>query len=213
MARVWAVADLVVSALIAVAIVVMVVDQAVNDAFMPTRYFAFFTIQTNLLDVVVLAAGGLALLRRGSQSEAYAVLRACAVSYAVVTGVVYNALLRGLEVDPGVYVTQVTWPNEVVHVVGPAYLALEWVLNRTRPVPARSVGRLVAIGVVYPLVWVALTLVRGSADGFYPYPFIDPTGPAGWPGVAAYVVGIATFIALVLVLVRAVRGREGRMGP
>lgn len=217
MTRVWAAADLAVAALVAAAIATMIGDQAVNGAFALDEYFAYFTIQTNLLDVVVLVVGGLALLRRGEQSPGYATVRACAVAYAVVTGVVYNALLRGLPAAPGDYVTQIGWPNEVVHVVGPAYLALEWVLHRSRPLPGRSLGSLVAVGVAYPVVWVVLTLVRGGLDGldgWYPYDFLDPAQPAGVVGVAAHVVGIAAFIALLLVGTRLVRGRGrgSRMG-
>lgn len=26
---------------------------------------------------------------------------------------------------------------------------------------------------MYPLLWLAFTLIRGAADGFYPYPFVD----------------------------------------
>jgi hypothetical protein len=49
---------------------------------------------------------------------------------------------------------------------------------------------------IYPLAWVAFSLVRGVLTGWWPYPFLDPTGPAGWLGVVEYIVGIAAFFLL-----------------
>ena len=40
----------------------------------------------------------------------------------VVTGVVYNLLLRGIVLDQG---TTVPWSNEVMHLVGPAFMLLD----------------------------------------------------------------------------------------
>lgn len=209
----WGALDLAVGVLIAAAVVVMIRDQVAHDAFVPGEYFAYFTIQTNLLDVVVLALGAVLLLARGRQSAGYSTLRACAAAYAVLTGVVYNLLLRGLPAAPGDFVTTIHWPNEVVHVVGPLYLAIEWVLHRSQPVPGRSLGALVGAGVAYPVVWVLATLVRGSVTGWYPYDFLDPGGPAGPTGVAAYVAGISAFIALLLGLARIVRAHDPRVRP
>ena len=36
---------------------------------------------------------------------------------------------------------------------------------------------------------MAVTLVRGAIDGWYPYPFLDPAN-GGYASVAIYVVGI-----------------------
>ena len=46
---------------------------------------------------------------------------------------------------------------------------------------------------VYPLAWVSFSLVRGALTGWWPYPFLNPTNPAGWAGVVEYIVGIALF--------------------
>ena len=37
----------------------------------------------------------------------------------------------------------------------------------------RPTRRIVAWSIVYPLLWLAFTLIRGEATGFYPYPFVD----------------------------------------
>ena len=200
--------DLGVAALVAAALAVMIGDQVRHDAFVPEEYFSYFTIQSSLLNVVVLAVGGYALLRSGGVSTRYAMARASVVAYGVVTGVVYNALLRGIDPEPGAFVSEIGWPNEVVHVVVPVYLAVEWVLNAHRPRLPRSV---IGVALVYPLLWVVFALVRGGLDGWYPYDFLDP-GTAGWLGTAAYVVGIAAFIAALVAGARAVNLRQARGG-
>jgi hypothetical protein len=48
---------------------------------------------------------------------------------------------------------------------------------------------------IYPLAWVGFSLVRGAMTGWWPYPFLDPTGPNGVTGVVVYVAGIAAFMA------------------
>jgi heme/copper-type cytochrome/quinol oxidase subunit 1 len=38
----------------------------------------------------------------------------------------------------------------------------------------------------FPIVWLVLTLVRGAADNWYPYPFLDPAN-GGYRSVAFFV--------------------------
>jgi hypothetical protein len=108
------------------------------------------------------------------------------VPYAVVTAVVYNALLRGI---PTVGYEGVQWPNEVLHVWVPIIIVLDWVLAPGRPTLA---WKTLWITAAYPLAWVAFTLVRGFATGWFPYPFLEPA--TGFVSVCGYIVGIAVFI-------------------
>ena len=187
------------------------------------NFFSFFTILSNVGSVVVLAWAGLWLLRsaRAAPHEppVLAVALACVTTYMVVTGVVYNTLLRGIELPQG---TTVAWSNEVLHVVGPAFLVLDLLLAPARrALPWRAVGTVLVV----PVVWVVYTLVRGplvpnpvtGADRWYPYPFLDPQNPAlspqGYAGVSLYVVGIALVIGAVacgVVAVGRVRAGSGR---
>ena len=52
---------------------------------------------------------------------------------------------------------------------------------------------------VFPIVWVVYTMIRGAIVGWYPYPFLDPdVAPGvGYDGVTVYVIAIASFILLV----------------
>jgi hypothetical protein len=69
---------------------------------------------------------------------------------------------------------------------------------------------------VFPLAWLGFSVVRGLADDWWPYWFIDPSGEGGVVGMIVYVVAIAVFfvtlgfvfIALNLVVRRIVGERS-----
>ena len=200
--RVFGVLRLVAAALVFASIATQVVDESIHNDFVTKEYFSYFTIQSSLINIVILALSGLVAWRRERESTLLAVLRASVVSYAVVTAGVYNVLLRGIP-DEG-YVG-IQWPNEVIHVWVPLFLFVDWVLAPSRPVLRMRDVRIV---IIYPLVWLAFTFARGALDGWFPYPFLQPDGPDGWGGVAVYVLGIAAFIiAIVLVLIAISRAR------
>lgn len=163
-------------------------DRVIHNVFRPGEYFAFFTIQTSLMDVVVLVVGAWLCWTAERDTRLFTIVRVCIVAFAVVTCVVYNILLRDIPGEAG-YDWPV-WPNEVLHVWAPMLLVIDWLFA-----PGRAKIRLRAAlwVLVYPLAWVTFSLIRGSVTGWWPYPFLDPTGPAGWAGVVTYIVGIALF--------------------
>ena len=165
-----------------------------------TNFFSFFTIQSNIVGAVALALGAVLLLRGVEEDPRwFAVLRACATTYLVTTGVVYNLLLRGIELPQG---STLPWSNEVLHVVVPIVLLVDWLFAPGR----RRLGwATIGVIIVYPVGWVVYTLVRGplvysdamARQGWYPYPFLDPANfENGYGTVAIYVVVIAALIAL-----------------
>lgn len=185
------------------------------------NFLSFFTIQSNVLAAVTLAIGAIWWWTRGRRSDDreshwYAVLLTCATTYMVTTGIVYNTLLRNIELPEG---QTVAWSNEVLHVVIPLVLLMDlFVAPRRRRLPWRSVW----VVVVYPILWVVYTLVRGplitapgtDAPFWYPYPFLNPNNPElvppGYAGVAVYVVGIAIGIVAVAFFVVWIGRRRGR---
>lgn len=181
-------------------------------AFRLTNFFSFFTIESNAASVVVLTmAIGATLL--GRSPTWLLVLRAAVTAYMVTTGIVYNLLLRGIELPQG---STLDWSNEILHVWGPLYMLVDWIFGPgRRPLEWRA---LVAI-IAFPLVWAVYTLVRGPLvydpvlDGaWYPYPFLNPdTSANGYLSVAFYVILIAAVIGLVGAgVVRISRSRFGQ---
>lgn len=171
------------------------------------NFFSFFTIESNVLAAVALAAGAVWALRHrestGPEPRWLAILLVCATTYMLVTGVVYNTLLRGIALPQG---ATVAWSNEVLHVVAPLLMLLDLLCAPRR----RALGwSTVAITAVFPLVWVVYTLIRANlviapATGehwWYPYPFLNPHQPGGYGTVALYVLLIAGIIVAVSALV------------
>lgn len=164
---------------------------------LPINFFSYFTIDSNVGAVAVFAIGAVLLLRRMDDPPWFGILRACVTSYMTVTGIVYNALLRGIEIP----VNQVVpWTNEVLHVVGPLLVVADWLLAPGR---LRLEWRTLWWVVSFPIVWAVYTMVRGpfafndvaQRRTWYPYPFLDPANSAeGYVSVAFYVVLIAAVI-------------------
>lgn len=174
-------------------------DQGIQDVGTKlVNFFSFFTIQSNVATAVTLAIGAVLLARRGgTEARWYGVLRACVTTYIATTGVVYNLLLRGIELPQG---TTVPWTNEVLHVVVPIVMLVDWIFAPGR----RRLGfGVVGIAVIYPIVWAAYTMIRGplvqdevTGADWYPYPFLNPNNfDNGYVTVALYVLLIAGIIA------------------
>jgi hypothetical protein len=167
------------------------------------NFFSFFTIESNVLTVVVALIGAWILFARtGADSPAYLGVRLATVTYMATTGIVYNLLLRGVELPQG---TTLPWSNEVLHLIGPIYVILDWLLAPgRRPIAWKAVWPVL----IFPVVWGIYTLIRGplvydavlKRDYWYPYPFLNPnTSPEGYFSVTFYIVLIAVVIAAVCV--------------
>ena len=145
--------------------------------------FSYFTVESNVLAVVVLAVGAVA----APTGRAWAWFRGLATFAMVVTGLVYLLLLSGLSVG-----LTADWVNDVVHRLQPVVVLVDWIL--VGPV-VRGVRRTV-VWLAYPLAYFAYVLARGPSSGFYPYPFTDPTRPGGYGRVAIWAVVLAAAFAV-----------------
>ena len=167
------------SSLVVAAIVVQAIVLAQAGRFDATRYFAFFTIQSNLIGVAAFAW----LLANGERprSRALELLRGAAAVYLTVTFVVVILLLSDVDVQ-----LQVNWAEFTLHKLFPIVVVLDWLIDP----PRVSLGfRDALIWLIYPLIWTGLTIGRGAADGWYPYPFLDPAN-GGYATVVIAVAGI-----------------------
>jgi len=180
-----------------------------------TNFFSYFTILSNLVAVVALAIGGIWMLRNRRTSDAepawLATLLVCASTYMIVTGIVYNILLRNIALAG----LSDVWTNETLHVAIPVVMLLDVLLAPRRRALPWSVLWIVA---AFPIVWAAYTLIRAEFitapltgySWWYPYPFLNPHEvPAGYIGVAGYVLGIAIVIVAVGAFVVWIGRRRG----
>ena len=186
------------------AIVVQAKVLADAGAFDVTRFFAFFTILSNLIGV----AAFVGVLVRGDHPRARSVelLRGAAVVYLTVTFFVVIFLLSGVDVQ-----LQLVWVDVVLHKIFPIVVALDWILDPPR---TRLSFRDGLLWLAFPLAWTGLTLARGAADGWYPYPFLDPVN-GGYGTVAVTAVAITLGFAVIAAATIAVanRRRAGMVVP
>lgn len=178
--RILAVVRLALIALVAAAIAATFIETSSRETVNPLNFFGYFTMQGNILMVFALLEAALRSLAGREPTRGWTLLRACAVSYMAVIGVVYNTLLIGQAGG-----ATVPWANTVLHVIFPLYAVLDWVLCADRTVIA---WRRLWVALIYPAVWTAVVLARGATDGWVPYPFLDPAN--GYGTVALYCVGI-----------------------
>ena len=211
-ATVWMVLRLAMAMVIAAAIVAQLAKSTATASELGrdvgttiSNFFGFFTILSNTAAAIVLAWIALWYLTRGRREArleptGLAVALACVSTYMIITGIVYNTLLRSIELPQGS--APIPWSNEVLHLIGPIFLLADVFLGPLRRgLPWRSLWAVVA----FPIAWVVYTMIRGplvvnpvSGDPFwYPYPFLNPNNPGGWVSVALYVVGIAVAIVAV----------------
>ncbi len=93
-------------------------------------------------------------------------LRLAALVGITVTGVVFHLVLRQLQDLQG----DAAFADLLLHTVSPVLCVVGWVCFGPRGAVDR---RVVARALVFPVGWLALTLVRGAVVGFWPYPFLD----------------------------------------
>lgn len=179
------------------------------------NFFSYFTILSNIIAVVALVAGAIWMLRAGRSDTPepawLATLLMCASTYMIVTGIVYNLLLRDISIAG---ISDV-WTNETLHVVIPLFLLADVLFApRRRALPWTALFSAAA----FPIVWVVYTLIRanfitGPATGapwWYPYPFLDPHQEgASYLTVFGYILGIAIGILAIAALVIWIGRRRG----
>ncbi len=163
------------------------------------RFFAYFTIQSNLLVAVV----SIVLARDpGLDRTAWRVVRLAGLVGITVTGLVHFFLLR-----PLLHLDGADWvADKLLHMVVPVLAIAAWAWVGPRP---RFVVRDAAYVLVWPLGWLAWTLVVGQVGGWVPYPFLD-AGTEGWASVAVVSVGITV---LFLMLFAAFGWLDRRLRP
>jgi hypothetical protein len=128
-------------------------------------------------------------MRKQKPSRLFDGIQNATVLYMAVTGIVYATLLTGQNLG-----LLVPWVNDVYHRIMPIVIVADWLYQ-----PARTKLKVKHIWLllIFPIVFLFYSLIRGPIVGWYPYPFLNPRKAGGYLGVAAYCVGILVlFIVL-----------------
>lgn len=147
---------------------------------------AFFTFLSNAL---VAATSLILAVRGGLRSTLGQVVHLCGLICIVITGVVFNVLLRN---DDPMTPLQ-TFHDSVQHIATPILApVLFLVFGPLGLVTWRRIGQ----AAIIPLVWLGVTLARGALWDWYPYTILD-VPKLGYAGIAPYVVAIfASFFVI-----------------
>ena len=176
-------------------VVWQVTNRIAADRFRPFEYFAFFSITSSIFAGVVALLGAYVLLRKQSESSRLMSLRLITTVSMVIVGVVYHALLGDSAVDPqDIGYEWPVIPNLVIHTWAPIAIVFDYLLSIKGAVNNFRKSLWV---IVYPLSWLGFSIVRGLADGWWPYWFINPNSEIGVGGMISYILAIsAAFITL-----------------
>jgi hypothetical protein len=150
----------------------ILIDNTPGNGMTPSeavgRFLLFFTVLSNLLVAISLT---IVLLSPASATARFFTKPsspAAIALYIFIVGLVYNIILRSQWQPQGLQKIA----DELLHVAVPILYITWWLLFAGK----HSLQWMDSIKwLAYPAVYLVYALVRGSLEGFYPYPFIDVT--------------------------------------
>lgn len=149
----------------------ILIDNTLGNGLTPLgavwRFLIYFTILSNLfvavsLTVVIIAASSPA----GRFFLKPATIAGIGV-YIFIVGLVYNIALRNIWNPIG----RARLADELLHVAVPLLYLLYWVIFASKK---GLQWKHVFYWLLFPALYIAYALIRGSIEGFYPYYFINP---------------------------------------
>ena len=127
--------------------------------------FCYFTVQSNLIvgvTCLMLAVGW------ANQSTVFRTFRLIGLVGITLTFIVFHAVLKDLQDLTG----QAAFADFLLHTMSPLLCIIGWLWFGPRRQTTRNVAWYTLI---FLLAWGTFTLIRGAINGFYPYPFMDPS--------------------------------------
>ena len=177
--------------------------------FYVSYFFSYFTVQSAMVSCVVFTLAGLRALRTEADPVWLDTLRVSITTYILVSGVVY-ALITFQPANVA-YAISIPWSSQILHFWIPAIAVIDWFVD---PDKARLPWKNLGLVLVFPVLWLIFTLIRGDLLGWYPYFFLDArqvSGPVETLIYYALIVVIITGIAALLTA--ATRMKPHRLRP
>lgn len=169
---------------------------------------SYFTIESNIL---VAVTTGLLAVRLHRPSTVFRVLRLAGLVGITITGIVFHLALADLQE----LTDKEAAADRVLHTASPILCVAGWLLFGPR---RQITPRLVGLSVLFPVLWLGYTMVRGAlvqdrlGRDYYPYPFID-AAVEGYAKVTVNIVLVALLFAAIaggaLALDKRLPGIEG----
>jgi hypothetical protein len=139
-----------------------------TSPFATLNFFSYFTVQSMILAVVVLVLAAANALRAAEDPLWLDTVRLLSTTYVIVSGIVFAGILaegalRGIPV-------WAPWSSMLLHFWIPGFALLDWLIAPGRDVPWSTIRWVL----VFPVIWVIFTMIRGANVYWYPYFFLDP---------------------------------------
>jgi hypothetical protein len=167
--------------------------------------FFFFTIDSN---IIVGATTLLLAIRLRRPSPVFRSFRLAGIVGIAVTGIVYHTVLTGLHELHGWALVA----DLILHTCVPILAVVSWLVFGP---PARTSWSEAGWALVFPLIWLVVTLVRGRIVDWYPYPFVDVI-KLGYGRVTLNCLGVAVAFLVITALAvahdRWLARRQARLG-
>ena len=167
------------------------------------EFFSYFTILSNTLAAITLAAPLIAPASRLALWAEQAGPRAAIATYLAITAVVYHTMLAHTWDPRGLRLVATT----LNHTITPAAFLIDLALRGGQG-EARWIAALKSMA--FPVLFGVWTLVHGALSGFYPYPFMD-VAKRGYPAVLVTIVQMGVAFALVCLIFIALLRVRSRM--
>lgn len=164
----------------------------ISNGFSVLNFFSYFTNLSNIIAAVVLLVESVLTWRGKTLGPSWQLLRGISVVCMALVGIVFSALLR--DVDLGALLP---WINTWLHYVMPVMIVADWLIQSPRhPISLRKLW----LALLFPLVYLAYSLIRGAAIGWYAYPFLNPSSGGYGPVAITCVIVAVAFVVTSAVL-------------
>lgn len=147
-----------------------------SRAMLAANFFSYFTILSNILVALCLSIPLFIPKHTAGQFFSHRSVSTSIAVYIFIVGLVYNLVLRNIWTPTGWQLVA----DNLLHVAVPLLYLLYWYFFTQREsLPWKSL----LAWLIFPALYLAYTLIRGSMVNWYPYPFVD-AGKLGYVKVA-----------------------------
>ena len=171
-------------------------------------YLSYYTIQTNMLVVIWLTFAIIYWKRKSEHPILRPKVKGAFTLYISTTFIIYAVLLAGLWEPEGADL----YLSIISHYITPIAFMIDWLLFENRQTYQ---WKYALQWLVYPLSYLAYSLIYGRMTGRYLYPFLN-VAVLGWGGLAIRVaILLVFFIALgcIYIAINKTLGRRRRAEP
>lgn len=161
----------------------------IQKGFNLVNFFSYFTNLSNIFVAVVMLVGAIHRAQYLEPKPWEDLIRGASVAGITVVGIVFSILLRDAEMG-----SLMPWVNAVTHYIMPVAGVVDWLYQP----PKSKLGlRQIPYWLIFPLLYLFYTVIRGTIIAWYPYPFLNPANAGGYGGVMLYSLAIIGLFVVV----------------